>query len=66
LNLRPADYESAALPTELPRHRNECNIAVKKLSNKGLESACEINTLLQKLAAERVHHPGDAHPNQDE
>src|SRR5580692_642137 len=35
LNRGPADYESAALPTELPRRLLDCNIGAKKLSNFG-------------------------------
>ncbi len=35
MNRGPADYESAALPTELPRRCIECNIAAKNLSNIG-------------------------------
>jgi hypothetical protein len=35
LNRGPADYESAALPTELPRRLFDCNIGGKKLSNFG-------------------------------
>src|SRR5580692_263556 len=35
LNRGPADYESAALPTELPRRLLDSNIGAKKLSNFG-------------------------------
>ena len=35
LNRGPADYESAALPTELPRRLFDCNIRGKNLSNFG-------------------------------
>src|SRR5271155_2581640 len=49
LNRGPADYESAALPTELPRRLLDCNIGAKKLSNFGREMCA---------ARER---PADAH-----
>jgi hypothetical protein len=42
LNRGPADYESAALPTELPRRLFDCNIRGKKLSNFGRSSCAAL------------------------